>query len=456
MSKNRTVFFCTDCGNETPRWEGQCPACGAWNTLVKEPDRPGRGTARPVRGARQQEQPIRLSAVDSNELLRWPSGLEELDFVLGGGVVPGSLVLVGGDPGIGKSTLLLQLAARLEAGGRTTLYVSGEESPAQVRLRAERLGPAAAEVRFLAATELDAILDCALGAGVTVLVLDSIQTTQVPELDAAPGSINQLRECALRVHRFAKENGVAVFLVGHVTKGGEVAGPRSLEHIVDTVLYFEGLGGSDQRVLRATKNRFGSVDEIGIFRMTAGGLDPVANPSELFLGERADGTGGGAVVPTMEGSRPLLVEVQVLCAPASFGAPQRVATGLDRQRLAVLLAVLEARAGLPGFGQLDVFLKVVGGARLSEPAADLAVAAALAGAALGVPVPGDAVFLAEIGLNGELRPPYQVERRLGEAARMGFARALLPRQAVPKRLPAGLEPVPLEKLAHMVRWLREP
>lgn len=453
MPKARIVFFCTSCGNEAPRWQGQCSACGEWNTIAEQPAGSRQQSAGQSSAGFVSAEPVALADVDGSDLARVPAGIQDLDFVLGGGVVPGSLILVGGDPGIGKSTLLLQMAGRLEVAGVKTLYVSGEESPAQVRLRAERLGPHAVQVMFLGASSLESILEHAERMSPSVLVLDSIQTTYAADAEGAPGGMVQLRECALRLQRYAKSSGVAVFLVGHVTKGGEVAGPRTLEHIVDTVLYFESLGDSSQRVLRATKNRFGSVDEIAIFDMTAAGLEPVDNPSELFLGGRKAGPGGGAVVPVLEGSRPLLVEVQVLCAAASYGAPQRVATGFDRQRLAVLLAVLESHGGVNRLGQLDVFLKVVGGARLVEPAADLAVAAALAGAARGTPVPTDAVFLGEVGLAGELRAAGQVDRRLAEAARMGFRRVFLPRCAASQRLPDALEVIPLDRLGDMMERL---
>src|SRR5690606_14538916 len=358
MARVKTAFFCTECGNETPRWQGQCPACGAWNTLAEEPTTRARSRGRQdtrrapaVRGdGAARATPRRLTEVAGEESARWRTGLDEFDFVVGGGIVPGSLVLVGGEPGIGKSTLLLQVAARLEHAGRPALYVSGEESAAQVRMRADRLGNGTGDVTFLAETELDAILEHAAAREPAALFIDSIQTVYAPELDSAPGNVTQVRECAARLQRFAKEAGVTVFVVGHVTKGGTVAGPKTLEHIVDTVLYFEGGAGLDSRVLRATKNRFGSVDEIGVFRMGPTGLVPVPNPSELFLGERTEGVSGSAVVATMEGTRPLLVEVQALCARASYAAPQRVATGFDRQRLALLLAVLEKRAGI-AFGQ---------------------------------------------------------------------------------------------------------
>ena len=369
--------------------------------------------------------PARLSSVEPGATERWSVGIRELDFVLGGGVVPGSLILLGGEPGIGKSTLLLQVAARLERSGRSTRYVSGEESAGQVRLRADRLGDGAGDVVFLGETSLSAILTRAAELEPDVLVVDSIQTTYADELEGAPGNVTQVRECAARLQRFAKETGTAVFLVGHVTKGGTVAGPKTLEHIVDTVLYFEGSRSLDHRVLRANKNRFGGVDEIGVFRMVADGLEAVESPSELFLGERAEGVSGAAVVCALEGTRPLLVEVQALCSKAAYGAPQRVTTGFDRQRLALLLAVLEKRGGLV-FGDQDVFLNAVGGVRLTEPAADAGVAAALASGLLDRTIPSDTLFIGELGLGGELRGVSQIERRLSEAERLGFRKAYVP------------------------------
>jgi DNA repair protein RadA/Sms len=426
MARVSTAFFCTECGNETPRWQGQCPVCQAWNTLVEEPSSKSRGSrkAQPVHSpAKLQTTPIRLLDVEPQSTERWSTGIAELDFVLGGGIVPGSLVLLGGEPGVGKSTLLLQVAGLLERRGLQTLYVSGEESAAQVRLRADRMGTA--EVTFFAETDLDAIIETAARARPSVLVIDSIQTVFQADLESAPGNVSQVRECAARLQRFAKESGVAVFLVGHVTKDGVVAGPRTLEHIVDTVLYFEGASTLDHRIVRATKNRFGSVDEIGVFRMTPAGLQPVSNPSELFLGERSAQTSGSAVAALMQGTRPLLVEIQALCARSSYGAPQRVANGFDRQRLALLLAVLERRAGF-AFSQLDVFLNVVAGVRVTEPAADAAVAAALVSSVQDRPIPEADLFIGEVGLGGELRAVTQLERRLAEAARMGFQRAHVP------------------------------
>ncbi|HZG43236.1 MAG TPA: DNA repair protein RadA [Longimicrobium sp.] len=454
MAKTKTAYFCRECGNETARWQGQCPGCHEWNTLVEEPSAPRKskgaagGSSVRVAGAGVSA-PVRLRDVEGAERPRWATGLAEFDFVLGGGIVPGSVVLVGGEPGIGKSTILLQVAGRLEGAGRSTLYVSGEESAHQVKLRADRLDEAAGSVTLLAETDLDGILLRAAELNPAVLLIDSIQTVYTPELEGAPGNVGQVRECAARLQRFAKQTGTAVFLVGHVTKGGGIAGPKTLEHIVDTVLYFESAGGLDNRVLRATKNRFGGVDEIGVFRMTAAGLSPVGNPSELFLGERSDAVPGSAVVATMEGTRPLLVEVQALAAKAAYGAPQRVSTGIDQKRLALLLAVLEKRAGLH-FGQLDVFLNVVGGLRLTETATDAAVAVALASSVFDRPVPSDTVVIGELGLGGELRPVGQIERRLTEAARMGFRAAYLSPRAVPQSVPPGIRAIPVEDVRTLV------
>jgi DNA repair protein RadA/Sms len=456
MAKTKTRFVCTECGNDTLRWQGQCPACQAWNSLVEE--MVPRATRKVERApalpgmAGGGGAPLRLRDVRGTQGERWSSGLDEFDFVLGGGIVPGSVVLIGGEPGIGKSTILLQVAAQLESGGHPTLYVSGEESALQVRLRADRLGEAAGEVTVLAETELESILARAAERHPEVLLVDSIQTVFTPDLEGAPGNVGQVRECAARLQRFAKETGTAVFLVGHVTKGGGIAGPKTLEHIVDTVLYFEGTGSLDHRVLRATKNRFGGVDEIGVFQMTIEGLVPVANPSALFLGERGESRSGSAVVSTMEGTRPLLVEVQALAAKTAYGAPQRVTTGFDHKRLSLLLAVLERRAGIP-FGQLDVFLNVVSGLRIVETAGDAAVAAALASSVFDRPIPSDCVIVGELGLGGELRAVGQVDRRLSEAARMGFSTAYISPRARPQKPPRGLRLVEVEDVRELVRQL---
>jgi len=422
MARPRSVYRCGECGHEHPKWVGRCEACGAWNVVHEEPTAAkqpsvGRSVGRSVPAT----PPVLLADISQSRLVRWSTGIAEFDFVLGGGIVPGSLILIGGEPGIGKSTLLLQTAARLQGSGIRTLYASGEESPEQLRLRADRLAEPAGAVLVLGETRLEAVIATAEQVGAQFLVLDSIQTVYTDSLEGAPGSVGQVRESAALLMRFAKESGVATVVVGHVTKGGNIAGPKTLEHIVDTVLYFEGEPTLDYRLLRATKNRFGSVDELGVFSMTGRGLEPVPNPSAVFLGSRSATTVGSAVTAVMEGSRPVLVEVQALAAPSGYGTPQRVATGLDPRRLAVLLAVLEMRAGAR-FAQQDVFVQVAGGLRLSEPAADLAVAAALLSSLHNRPTPPDALYLGELGLGGEVRPIAGLERRLVEAGRLGFHR----------------------------------
>ncbi|MBA3854328.1 MAG: DNA repair protein RadA [Gemmatimonas sp.] len=463
--KAKSVYRCTDCGAESLKWQGRCDTCGEWNTLVEEMAAPkvsaskGAGAQRRLAGANafgeggQVLDTPRLRDVLGAEEHRLTTGIAEFDFVLGGGVVPGSMVLVGGEPGIGKSTILLQVAARLEGEGHSCLYVSGEESPLQVKLRADRLGTSAGDVALLGETNLETILATAAQTQPKVMVVDSIQTIFTGDLEGAPGNVGQVRECAARLMRFAKESGTAVFVVGHVTKGGGIAGPKTLEHIVDTVLYFEGEGSADHRVLRATKNRFGSVDEIGVFRMTVQGLEAVENPSALFLGERSESpASGSAVTCLMEGSRPMLLEVQGLAAKAGFGTPQRVSTGYDARRLALLLAVLDKRAGL-SFAQLDVFLNVVGGVRVQEPAGDLAVAAALASSFYDKALPADAIFLGEVGLGGEIRGISQAERRLLEAEKMGMRRAFVSQRSVPKRLPKQLKVEGVPDLVALFRAL---
>ncbi|MGE5927023.1 MAG: DNA repair protein RadA, partial [Gemmatimonadota bacterium] len=394
--------------------------------------------------------PSRLREIAQAPLERWRTGLDEFDFVLGGGVVPGSMTLIGGEPGIGKSTLLLQAAARLEAAGRSVLYASGEESPDQLRLRAERLREDAGAVHVLGETSLERIVGAATALAADIVVIDSIQTVYTEALESAPGNVGQVRECSGQLMRFAKESGTAVVVVGHVTKGGGIAGPKTLEHIVDTVLYFEGEATLDYRMLRATKNRFGSVDELGVFTMTGEGLVPVPNPSAVFLAARADGISGSAVTALMEGTRPVLVEVQALAARSGYGTPQRVATGLDPKRLAVLLAVLERRAET-SFADLDVFVQATAGVRLAEPGADLAVAAALVSSLYNRPAPADVIFVGEVGLGGEIRPSAAVERRVAEAARLGFRRVFGSARNTIK-VP-GMELVPLEHIGQLVRAL---
>jgi len=462
MVKVKSVYRCTECGAEYSKWQGRCDQCSEWNTLVEEMALPkvaaATGSSRRIGGARALAEggsvavTTRLREIKGSSAKRWKTGLDEFDFVLGGGIVPGSMVLIGGEPGIGKSTLLLQVAARLEAGGQSTLYASGEESPLQVKLRADRLDGGAADVSLLSETNLETVLATSAAAAPAVLIVDSIQTAFTADLEGAPGNVGQVRECAARLMRYAKESGTTVFVVGHVTKGGGIAGPKTLEHIVDTVLYFEGESTLDHRVLRATKNRFGSVDEIGVFRMTEQGLEPVANPSELFMSDRASHASGSAVTALMEGTRPVLVEIQALAAKAGFGTPQRVATGFDGRRLALLLAVLDKRAGL-SFAQLDVFLNVVGGMRLQEPGGDLAVAAALASSVYDRALPTDAAFIGEVGLGGEVRAVSQVERRASEAANMGLSRVYVAERGIPKRLSREIEVVGVRTIQDLLRRL---
>ena len=465
MVKTKTTYRCTECGAEHAKWQGRCDTCGEWNTLVEEVVAPkvasgagmgASGTSRRIGGTRTLAEggsialTPKLGDVSGSDAKRWKTGLDEFDFVLGGGIVPGSMILVGGEPGIGKSTLLLQVAARLEAGGQATLYSSGEESPLQIKLRSDRLADTAAAVSILSETNLETILATSAAAEPAVLIVDSIQTVYTGDLEGAPGNVGQVRECAARLMRYAKESGTTVFVVGHVTKGGGIAGPKTLEHIVDTVLYFEGESTLDHRILRATKNRFGSVDEIGVFRMTENGLEPVANPSALFMGDRASHASGSAVTALLEGTRPVLVEVQALAAKAGFGTPQRVATGFDGRRLALLLAVLDKRAGL-SFALLDVFLNVVGGMQLHEPAGDLAVAAALASSVYDKPLPSDAIFIGEIGLGGEVRAVSQAERRIAEAANMGMRCVYLAERGIPKRISRDVELIGVRTIQEMLR-----
>ena len=428
MPKPKSIYRCTECGHEHPKWVGRCEACAAWNSVAEEPavargGRSGKGGRSGRAGiVTASTAPVRLRDVTAESLQRWRTGIPEFDFVLGGGIVPGSMTLIGGEPGIGKSTLLLQAAARLENAGHTVLYTSGEESADQIRLRAERLiNEDAGPVHVLGETRLESIIQAVGTVGADVVVIDSIQTVYTDQLESAPGNVGQVRECSGQLMRFAKDSGTSVIVVGHVTKGGGIAGPKTLEHIVDTVLYFEGEATLDYRLLRTTKNRFGSVDELGVFSMTETGLVAVPNPSAVFLAARAGGTSGSAVTALMEGTRPVLVEVQALAAKSGYSTPQRVATGLDPRRLAVLLAVLERRAAT-SFANLDVFVQVTAGVRLNEPGADLAVAAALLSSLYNRPAPADVIFLGEIGLGGEIRPSGAVERRIAEAVRLGFPR----------------------------------
>src|SRR5436305_1051742 len=423
MAKNAS-FICQNCGTTSGRWAGKCEGCGEWNTIADE------GIAEraiPGRSARKGRafvlEPL---AGQTHDAPRLPSGMAELDRVTGGGFVRGSVLLLGGDPGIGKSTLLIQAAARLAGGGHRVAYISGEEAVAQVRLRAERLGLGSAPVELAAETSVEDII-ATLSQGKTprLIIIDSIQTMWTDAVESAPGTVTQVRGSAQALIRFAKRSGAAVILVGHVTKDGQIAGPRVVEHMVDAVLSFEGDGAHQFRILRAVKNRFGPTDEIGVFEMTGSGLREVPNPSELFLSERDLGSPGTVVFAGIEGTRPLLVEIQALVAPTSLGTPRRAVVGWDPSRLSMVLAVLEAHCGVK-LGAYDVYLNVAGGLRIQEPAADLAAAAALVSSLVNAPLPTDAVYFGEISLSGAVRPVAQTGARLKEAAKLGFGRAVLP------------------------------
>lgn len=425
MARERTVYVCQQCGARSPRWLGRCGDCQAWNSFVEERAEPA--PARRTAPGRLAE-PVSIAAVPDADEVRTPSGIGEFDRVLGGGVVAGSAVLIGGDPGIGKSTLVLQALAAL-AQHAVVLYVSGEESPAQVKMRAVRLGAtrgsSATNLVVLAETSVERVLEHATALRPAVVAIDSVQTMFLDDLGSAPGSVAQVRECSAALVAWAKRHDVPMFLVGHVTKEGSLAGPRVLEHMVDTVLYFEGDRGHAFRILRAVKNRFGSTNEIGVFEMAQDGLRPVANPSALFLAERPEDVPGSAVVATVEGTRPILVEVQALVSPTAFGTPRRTTLGIDPNRVALMIAILEKKLGLQLIG-CDVFVNVAGGVRIDEPAADLGVAAAIASSFLDRPLPPHALLLGEIGLAGEVRAVSQAEVRLREGAKLGFTTAIVP------------------------------
>ena len=424
MARTKTVFRCMSCGTDAPKWSGQCSSCGEWNTLAEELDAP----ASLVSSAAPPVPPVPITAVRSSDGKPVATGMAEVDRVLGGGLVPGSVTLVGGEPGIGKSTLVLQLLGARAAAGATTLYVSGEESADQVRLRADRLGALHDQLLLAAETSLPAVLHHIEHVRPEVCVIDSIQTLHDPEYSSAPGSVTQVRECAHRLVQAAKSTGTTVLLVGHVTKEGQLAGPRVLEHVVDTVLSFEGDRHHALRLLRASKHRFGSTEELGLFAMASDGLEPVPDPSGLFLGDRRPGIPGTVVTPALEGHRPLLVEVQTLVADSSLAQPRRSSQGLDSGRLSLLLAVLERRAGLPMQG-LDVYAMAVGGVKVVEPGADLAICCALASSFVARPVEATVVAVGEVGLGGELRQVGRLDRRLAEASRLGFTTAVVPRSA---------------------------
>ena len=437
MAKTKTIFFCTNCGNETPRWMGRCPGCGAYNTMeehIEKPAAPGRAVSAPVGLSRK---PQRIREVSSDSEIRFSTGMGELDRVLGGGAVAGSLVLVGGAPGIGKSTLLLQICAQL-CQERRVLYISGEESERQIKLRAERLHVSPEELYILSETRLSDVLEAAEEMKPDILIVDSIQTLYHTENDSSPGSVSQVKDCTMTLMQLSKSQGITVFVVGHINKDGNIAGPKVLEHMVDCVLYFEGDPNTSYRLLRAAKNRFGSTNEIGVFEMLDVGLVEVPNPSQLLLEGRPEGASGTCVACVMEGTRPVLAEVQALVAKTTSNVPRRAADGFDYNRAVLLMAVSEKRAGLK-MSLFDAYLNVIGGLRLEEPGADLPVVLALASSYRDTPIADDLVAIGEVGLTGEIRTVSHMNQRLGEVSRLGFTKCIIPRGGSEKlEIPKGL------------------
>ena len=452
MAKTKTAYVCTECGGQSSKWQGQCPNCGVWNTLVETIAATPSSRFQALAGSPSAVRT--LSSVETQDNARTPTGIEEFDRVLGGGLVSGGVVLLGGDPGIGKSTLLLQAMAALGGSGKLgrALYVTGEESVEQVALRAQRLGLVNATVELLAEVQLQAIVGAIRTLQPGVVVIDSIQTVYTEALESAPGSVAQVRECAAQLTRLAKQNAITIILVGHVTKEGAIAGPRVLEHIVDTVLYFEGDTHSSFRLVRAIKNRFGAANELGVFAMTERGLKGVANPSALFLSQHADPVAGSCVLATIEGSRPLLVEVQALVDPVQGGLARRLAVGLDPQRLALLLAVLHRHGGVET-GLFDVFVNAVGGVRIGEPAADLAVLMAIYSSFKNKPLGAKSLVFGEVGLAGEIRPVQRGQERLREAAKLGFTRALIPAANKPRQAIEGIAIVAVDRIDQALQQL---
>ncbi|MCS7088844.1 MAG: DNA repair protein RadA [Thermoflexales bacterium] len=443
-SRLKTRYVCAACGSVQLRWSGRCPECGEWNTLVEEvvEDRPSLSSA----ALPSTSKPQPLAEIRADALQRWPLPLGEFSRVLGGGIVPGSLVLIGGDPGIGKSTLLLQTAVLAAQHIGTALYVSGEESAQQIKMRAERLGFGSSDLLLLTETNLDAVIQVIESVQPRVCVVDSIQTMYVDALESSPGTVTQVRECAQRLQTVAKARNIAIFIVGHVTKEGTLAGPKVLEHIVDTVLQLEGDRFHAFRILRSLKNRFGATSEVGVFEMTGEGMREVTNPSEAFLAERVAHVPGSTVAVTMEGTRPLLVEVQALTSPTQAPLPRRTANGFDYNRLFLLLAVLSARLRF-NLNARDVFVNIVGGLTIEEPAADLAAAVAIASAYLGKPVPPEVALIGEVGLSGEVRSVSQISQRLHEAAKLGFSRCVIPKTARKvESPPAGMRVLPVRSV----------
>lgn len=450
MAKPKTVYTCTECGGQSAKWQGQCPSCNAWNTLVETiAEAPA---ANRYAALAQTTGLQKLAEVEAAEIPRQPSGIGEFDRVLGGGLVPGGVVLIGGDPGIGKSTLLLQALCHV-GRQQKALYVSGEESAQQIAMRARRLGLDAGPIDLLAEIQLEKILSTLQSHKPEVAVIDSIQTIYSEALQSAPGSVAQVRECSAQLTRAAKQLGISVILVGHVTKEGSLAGPRVLEHIVDTVLYFEGDPNSSFRLIRAFKNRFGAVNELGVFAMTEKGLREVSNPSALFLSHHAEQVAGSCITVTQEGTRPLLVEVQALVDEAHAPNPKRLCVGLEQNRLAMLLAVLHRHAGIACFDQ-DVFVNAVGGVRISEPAVDLAVLFSIVSSLKNKPLDNKLIVFGEVGLAGEVRPVQRGQERLKEAAKLGFTRAIVPKSNTPKQPIKGLQVVAVERLEQALNQLR--
>jgi len=427
VAKRKTKFICNECGYESPKWMGKCPGCGNWNSMVEEVEKASsrRGAFAHSEESKIAAKPTPITAVETVNEARIYTDSNELNRVLGGGIVRGSLVLIGGDPGIGKSTLLLQVSSQLAQKKHSVLYISGEESLRQTKLRADRLGISSDNLLVYAETSLEEISRTIENVRPDFVIVDSIQTVYHPEITSAPGSVSQVRECTSELMRIGKTKGIAIFIVGHVTKEGSIAGPRLLEHMVDTVLYFEGERHHTYRILRAVKNRFGSTNEMGIFEMKEAGLEEVANPSEIFLEERSQGAAGSTVVASMEGTRPVLVEIQALISPTSFGNPRRMATGIDHNRVPLLMAVLEKRVGLLLQNQ-DAYLKVAGGVKLDEPAIDLAVAVSIASSFRDKPTRPTDCVIGEVGLTGEVRRVSRIEQRVQEAAKLGFERIILP------------------------------
>ncbi len=448
--KQRTVFYCTECGNETPRWQGQCPACGAWNTLTEAPQRPKSENKAAAAAHRARQTPEKLSELETEEEIRFSTGVGELDRVLGGGAVRGSVVLVGGAPGVGKSTLLLQLCGLIGRSERV-LYVTGEESRRQLKMRAQRLGVSEGEIFVLAETQVSEILSVAEELQPTVVIIDSIQTMFDAEVSATPGSVSQVRESTMAIMRRAKSDGFTAFVVGHINKEGAIAGPKVLEHMVDCVLYFEGEQSMSYRILRAAKNRFGSTNEIGVFEMADTGLREVPNPSESLLSGRPLDTPGTCVTCVMEGSRPILAEIQALVAQSGYGSARRNSNGIDYNRAMLLLAVLEKRGGMSVSG-CDAYINVVGGLQLDEPAADLATLLAVASSFRDAPIGSDLAAVGEVGLSGEVRSVQQLNLRLSEIARLGFSRCIIPARIKGDVIqPKGLELIRVKSIREAIK-----